>query len=72
MKLKYEPSSHHFLMVCNETHEEKVFSSEAECLSWARSVAHTFAEDMTFTVKSVTEKSAQIWVTRDQEIGLVR
>jgi len=72
MKLKYEPASKGFRIRCNETLEEKDFDSEAECVEWAKKVANTFAQDMTFTLTRVTEEEAQLWATREQEIGMVR
>lgn len=72
MKIEYEPASKHYTIRCNETHEEQDFDTEAACLEWAKKVAHTFAEDMTFTVTRVTEEAGEVWADTNAEVGMVR
>ena len=71
MKTIYSKASVYFSIRCNETHEERDFSSECECVEWATKVAHTFGQKMSFTVTKVVESECEIWANSNAEYGMV-
>ena len=66
-KLKYRPASKHYRIRCNETQEEQNFTSEPQCMEWARKVANTFRLNLTFTIILAAETVSRICVYRDYQ-----
>ena len=62
--IAFERTSIHYRCLCEETHEEQVFTTEKEARAWSQKVVDTFGHEMTFTLTRVVEASRRY--TRDR------